>query len=218
MIWLIFVPVLAMSLWLLTLAGAMVVRHLASQSWQPVDATLIDLGTRREQLPGGRGDAVIGTSRLTGRYTYALDGQTFTSDRISFSSMLTRSIGGRFDDWNERLTAALGEPGGTITVWVNPDKPAEAVVLRDIRWSEMALLLGFGLMLLWASTHFLFATGTPVAAPQYSWRAVGVMWGIGASLAVLVPLLWRDGHPVWAVALAMPLLLAINGTLQGLRQ
>lgn len=216
MIWVFFLPFLLIGLGLLVLAGMNVAKHLSALSWTPVQAVLLERGVALEKNSSG-GAKIGGTSRQTGKFSYRWNQQTYESTQLSFSAAMTRSVGMTPDDWDARLDAALGEPGGTFTAWVNPRNPGDAVALRDIRWLEVGLQVIIGLLLVWTSAIFLFGGDPHAAAPAFSWRTVGVMWVVGSMLAVLVPLLWRDGHPVWAIVASLPLLLALYGTAHGLR-
>lgn len=220
MLWLIFTPVLLFGLGLLCLAGLKVAQHLSSLSWQAVPGTLEARWVDLEKDPAFPGtEKIHATARQAGRYRYAWGDQSYSSDRLAFFSARTRGIGGSseaVDDWDRRLAERLHATEGGLTVWVNPRAPEQAVLLRDIRWLELGLMVGFGLFLTWAGWTFLFSPAGPAAPPGFSWRVVAIMWVFGGYLAVLAPLLWRDGHPVWAVLTAIPLLLAMHGTVHGL--
>ncbi len=216
MIWLFFLPFLLIGIVLLGLCVMKVAQHLQAQSWQPVQATLLERGVELETNASGD-EKIGGAASLSGAYAYQWQGRRYKSSRLSFSSAKTRSMGMDPDDWDARLDKLMGEPGNTFQVWVNPAAPAEAVALRDLRWLEIGAMAGFGLLLVWLSAIFLFGGDPHRATAAFSWRTVGVMWLVGAYLGVLVPLLWRDGHPVWAVLCALPLLLAMYGTMHGIQ-
>ena len=215
MIWLLFGAVLAFGLTLLVLAGRQVAWHLASQQWQAAPAQLLERGVDVDRAPASISRTGT-TARLTARYAYDWQGQRFESDRLSFSLMRADPRADAIDDWNQRLGARLGHGSDVLQVWVNPQDPTQAVLLRDLRWFELGILLGFGLLLTWVGWLFLAGRDPHGDKPAFSWRTVGVMALLGLGLAVLAPLLWRDGHPVWAAASLLPLLLALYGTCYGL--
>ncbi len=217
MTWIIFIPVLLFGAALLILAAVNVARHVSSLSWLPVPATLLERGVELNK-GATSGDSIKAASRYRGKFSYQWQGRSYESTRVSFSRAMTRSVGSSIDDWDQRLSDLLGEVGGTLTVWVNPRAPSQAVLLRDLRWVEIGCLIGLGAILLWIASVFLFGSDLQAAPAVFSWRTVGGMWVAGLYLGILVPLLWRDGHPVWSVVAAIPLLLAINGTLHGMRQ
>jgi hypothetical protein len=78
-------------------------------------------------------------------YRYAFNGASHTSDRLG-----TFRLGGTsdVDDFDERVAALFAqarEEKRPITVFVNPDKPSEAMVDRTIRWGFLIFLVPFGL-------------------------------------------------------------------------
>jgi hypothetical protein len=90
--------------------------------------------------------------------------------------------------------------------------------LLDIRWTEIAIYLGFGLLLTCVGYLFLFDMNAKhKQAATFSWRAVAIMAAFGMPLLVLAPLLWRDQHGVWAVLVCLPMMLALHGVVHGLR-
>jgi hypothetical protein len=213
MIWLFFLPFLLIGIALLALAATKVTQHLGAQAWQPVRAMLIERGVVNEKNANGS-DRIGGAASISGAYTYEWQGKRYESRRLSFFSAKTRGMVP--DDWDARLDAILGESGGSFDAWVNPRAPNEAVVLRDLRWFEIGVMVGVGLLLMWLSAAFLFGGDPHAATTGFSWRAVGVIWVVGSPLSALCPLLWRDEHSLWAGAAAVPLLLAMYGTLHGL--
>lgn len=210
---LLFGPVLLGGLAALALAAVLVARHLASLHWQPVSALLLERGVQQDARPGG----TRSTQRLAGRFAYEWQGQQRESTQISFSLMKSSTRGMALDGWDARLDAYLGPPGGQIQAWVDPGDPAQAVALRDIRWLEVGLLTGFGFLLTWAGWLFVRGRDLHQEKPVFSWRTVATVGTFGLLPGVYAPLLWRDGHPVWALVAALPLLLALYGTGHGIR-
>ncbi|MBL0143338.1 MAG: DUF3592 domain-containing protein [Betaproteobacteria bacterium] len=86
-----------------------------------------------------------GTYRAEAAYRYRFEGKDYTGTRLGIST-----LGGsdNIDDWHEQIAGRLEDArsaGIPITVWVNPDNPAEAVVDREIRWKELLFLAPFSL-------------------------------------------------------------------------
>ncbi len=213
-IWLIFLPFLLFGIFLLGLAGDMIRSHLAALSWPPVTATLVASYAEHSSEKIGR------ASRQGGKFSYVWQDQRYESTKLSFSRMYARSLGTAIDDWDDKLSATIGSVGQQFSARVNPANPAEAVALPDVRWTEIAIYLGFGLLSTWAGYAFLFDMNRkhqPAQEVAFSWRAVMIMAAFGLPLLVLVPLLWRDQHGVWAVLVCLPSLVALNGVVHGLR-
>jgi hypothetical protein len=210
-----FAPFLAVGLALCAYAAYLVTQHLASQSWQATPAVLLGQGEAKELTSSGT-EAMGGTSRIAGRYSYVWQGQTYQSDRLIFSQMKTREWGVDTDGWDAKLEAMLPALGGAFTVWVDPRRPQQAVMLRDIRWLELGAMVAIGLLLVVSSSVMLWGAGPHAAPAGFSWKSVALTAAIGIPLAGLALLLWRDGHPVWAAVATLPLLLALIGLCNGL--
>lgn len=211
-IWLLFLPIFLFGIFLLGLAGRMISLHLQALAWQPVNATLLARYAEHDSQKIGR------ASRHGGKFSYVWQDRNYESTQLSFSLMYTRSPGSAIDDWDDKLHARIGSTGQPFTAFVNPKHPAEAVALRDVRWVEVAIYLGFGLLLFWVGYLFLFRMqDKPNQPAAFSWRAVAIMSAIGLPLLVLAPLLWRDEHGVWAVVVCLPTLLALHGVVHGLK-
>ncbi len=210
-----FMPFFLIGLALLGLAAHQVVRHFGAQAWVQVPAMLLSEGVSEQTNSLGRPKAG-GATRIAGRYAYTWEGRRLESEQLSFSLARTREWGAAPDDWDERLAALMNPEAGPMQAWVNPSEPTEAVVLRAIRWLELGAMLGFGLLLVCSSALFLWGGNPHAASAGFSWRTVGLMAVVGLPLAVLAPLLWQDGHPIWAGLVLVPLFLAVIGTFNGL--
>ena len=84
----------------------------------------------------------------SGHFAYAFDGHRHEGRRLALGG-----LGGNddIDAWRTERTEdlqAAKSAGQSVSVWVNPDDPAESVLDRGIRWHEPILLgllvLGFG--------------------------------------------------------------------------
>ncbi len=79
-------------------------------------------------------------------YTYDFGGQQYTSERVAIASGAD-NIGDYQQDMGRYLSGARSR-GESIVVYVNPDKPSEAIIDRSVRWG----LIGF-------KSIFLFTFG-----------------------------------------------------------
>ena len=153
-------------------------------------------------------------------YHYAFGGRNFHGDRMG-----TNPIGGtdNVDDWHDRvhdhLSAAQAE-GRPITVWVNPDNPAESMFDRQIRWSLLlfasVFAFGFGGVgvgaLVVAIASFL-PTRAVSAVKNSEAGGVGALWVftffwnvIAFPISILaIPQMWAEGNWIGFLVLLFPL-------------
>ena len=111
-------------------------------SW--VVARMIVDGHRAEEWVGVRAN-VLAFGRGNVDYTYAFRGKEYRGDRLGVNP-----IGGtdNVDSWHDDMYSMLSEAQAQkkpITVWVNPDNPAESMVDRTIRWKLLVFALPFAL-------------------------------------------------------------------------
>lgn len=102
-----------------------------ARNWQPVEATI----THVEQVIS-RGDDST-TYGVKGSFNYEYQGKRYTSNKLNFYTG-TDNIGDYQQDFYRELQQVKNSKR-TITAYVNPDNPAEAVIDKDIRWG----MLGF---------------------------------------------------------------------------
>lgn len=189
-----------------------VMQHLRAMAWQSAPGQLLRLHEDRSER--GR------TSRLAGEFSYRWQGREYRSTQLYFGVMRDN-----FDDgWRQRFVDDVGAEGSVIEVLVNPDDPASAVAQPAIRWIEVGFgMLGGsmfgigGVLLLYAAWGRRDGTRHDVAG-TVSWPLVLTLLGFSPLWATLAWLLWRDGHPAWALAATLPVALALNGVRAGLQQ
>ncbi|ACV26031.1 DUF3592 domain-containing protein [Kangiella koreensis] len=102
-----------------------------ARGWQPVEATI----THVEQVIS-RGDDST-TYGVNGSFQYQYQGQSYTSSQLNFYTG-TDNIGSYQQDFYYKLSR-VKDNQKTITAYVNPDNPNEAVIDKSIRWG----MLGF---------------------------------------------------------------------------
>lgn len=187
-------------------------RHLQSLGWVAVPAQVLELrGDVGRNVPGR---PATKSWRLVGKLGYRVNGRDYVTERLSFSYTRDHLL----DDWWSVIWDGLSKPNAEVTVWIDPGNPADAVFARGIRWPEIGIFLGFGGLMTLVGYQLLFGGAmSPRAPPEFSWRVVAGMAVFGTLCAVLTPLLWRDGYPIWAVAASLPAVLALVGVVNGLR-
>ncbi|WP_137938486.1 DUF3592 domain-containing protein [Chitinivorax sp. B] len=194
-----------------------VVQHLRSLAWQPVPATVLSVSERNSAVQK-IGEST--TYRIEGAFRYRWQQQERISHRLTFS--LVRDD--LDDGWREAVMGEIGPVGNTITAWINPNAPDEAVVIRAIRWNEVGFAMLGALMFGAGGVVLMVAAFTPVRpgkapSPQVVlWPLVLCLLATGPIWLVLVVLLIRDGHPIWAGVCLVPVALALNGVRVGLQQ
>ncbi|MGR8940326.1 MAG: DUF3592 domain-containing protein [Gammaproteobacteria bacterium] len=171
------------------------------------------------------------TYSVAAQYRYVIEGRSYRNDRVAIGSGAD-NIGEFQQKLGRELEQAL-QAGQPISVWYDPENPADAVLSRDIRWG----LLGFALIfviafggvgggciyfgLRRASVEDAAATGVQPWLQRSEWRtgviqsgAKGGMyfvWGFAAiwnlvsmPFAFFVPELWRDEGGVALLLLIFP--------------
>ena len=122
-----------------TIGSTLLEAHRARE-WVQVRASVDDASLRASH------DSEGGTTyHAEGRYRYEFAGKAYAGSRLGIST-----LGGadNIDDWQHEVNAKLEDArtaGQPVTVWVNPDNPAESVFDRELRWSQVLFLVPFSL-------------------------------------------------------------------------
>ena len=133
-------PFFGVGVWMLWSISHAVVDAWQMNSWAPVEAHLSRGGYETH-----RGDD-SDTYQAFADYTYTYNGRQFQGSRVSLSSGAD-NIGSYQEDTGRALQRAAAN-NAAITVFVDPEQPADSIVDPDIRWG----LLGF-------KSIFLFVFG-----------------------------------------------------------
>ena len=133
---LIAIPCLAVGMGTLWLILSAFYASFAANDWVKVRADVLT----GDVVPTGR----RGSMQATGTYRYQYKGATYESKQLGVGNWGGDNMG----DWHQRmgdyLKAALAEKR-PITVFVNPEDPAQAVIDPDIRWATIGFLSIFAL-------------------------------------------------------------------------
>jgi len=120
------------------------------QSWQSTQAKL--LATDLDRNTSGNTD----TFKASARYEYTLEGQRYTSTRVAIADMAD-NIGDFQEKLARRIRTAFHNQK-PITIWYDPQNPANSIINRDIRWGLVAFKMifvivfgGFGFALVYFS-------------------------------------------------------------------
>ncbi len=115
------------------------------EAWRARDWVRVRATVDEASLSSSSGSDGGTTFRADGRYRYVFEGRPYSGSRLGISR-----LGGsdNIDDWHEQTSARLADAraaGLPVTVWVNPDNPAESVFDRELRWGEVLFLVPFSL-------------------------------------------------------------------------
>ena len=124
-------PFLGVGVWMLWSVSTAFYDVYRMSDWVQVEARLLSGGYSVHS-----GDD-SNTYEAYAEYTYTVDGQAYISDRVGVSTG-PDNVGDYQQDLGSHLSSAHASGNG-ILVWVNPDKPSEAIIDRGIRWG----LVGF---------------------------------------------------------------------------
>jgi hypothetical protein len=107
-----------------------------TQSWEPVSAQVLDT-----ELKSSRSSKTT-TYKVTARYRYEYWGKAYEGSQVGLSDSGWDNIGSWHTDWHERLAQAKAAET-PLTVWVNPVRPEQAIIDRDIRWMQLVFHIPF---------------------------------------------------------------------------
>lgn len=104
----------------------MLVKGYQSYSWDEVGARIVE--SRIETSRDSEGDD---TYNVSVKYEYQINGQTYSSDRLSTGFHPYNSA-----DWNDaEAYRKMFETGTQLSVYYDPQEPAEATIIRGIHWA-----------------------------------------------------------------------------------
>ena len=123
-------------------------QYLSSEDWQSVPAKILSL-----DLVVTTGDST--TYRVDATYTYVFQGESYQSNKVSFSTA-SDNVGNYWQDLHRRLETQRSN--GRMFALVNQDNPNESVLDRTFRWAQVAfggmflvMFSGAGLAVVWFS-------------------------------------------------------------------
>ena len=105
----------------------------AMQSWTESPATILTLNLK-ESRGGENGDSR--TYCIQGTFQYSVDGQNYTSDRISVYTS-NDNIGSFHQNAYARFRPLVNRQD-EATCFINPANPGDAILIRDARWEMFA--------------------------------------------------------------------------------
>lgn len=124
-------PFFGVGVWMAWSAGSGIVESRQMQQWPPVQASLLDAGYKTHS--GDDSD----TYEAYADYEYEFAGQRYRNNRVAIAGGAD-NIGDYQQDLGRRLGNAR-DSGASVTIYVNPENPADAIVDRSVRWG----LIGF---------------------------------------------------------------------------
>ncbi len=170
-------PFAAVGAWMLWSVAAMLTDAYQMRDWRPIPAIIQDAGYRTHS--GDKSDSY----EAYARYRYQVDGVTHTGTRVGIGSDAD-NIGDYQRDTGNRLHRAQSR-SRPITIYVNPDDPARAVIDRRVRWG----MVGF------ESIFVLVFGGVGAGLMIYVWRGRREAAGRGGADAEAPWLARTDWRP-----------------------
>jgi hypothetical protein len=128
--------------------GGAVLKYVEARDWVPVQATVLSTDLHVSHSDDGS------TYRVDATYRYRFDGRDYTATRVSVHGG-SDNIGDYHHDWYRRLEHARAY-GRSVTAWVNPAAPHEALLDRELRWPLMGFMSIFAVVFTGAGLFFTF--------------------------------------------------------------
>jgi hypothetical protein len=118
--------------------GSWMIGSMVRESFRAADWVVVQATVESANLHSRSGRST--THQADGTYRYRFGGKEYVGTRLGVSP-----IGGadNIGDWQESMADYLRDAmreRRTISVFVNPDNPAEAVVDRDVRWGFVVFM------------------------------------------------------------------------------
>lgn len=133
--------------------GALPIADAVSTVWRASSLKEVTATVKEVRLDQGTRVGTRNLRSLNASYRYDWNGKTYESSRISVQHWTGWSDRASWhQEWFEKLEDAR-KTGKTVSAWVNPDTPAEAVLDKELRWAR--LLLGVPLLVLFGGVAVL---------------------------------------------------------------
>jgi hypothetical protein len=139
----------------------MVKQSNAAADWVLVKATVDEASLRVNR--GRKGSR---SYEALGRYRYTFDGKPYFGTQLGLDTLGSST---NLGDWDQDMAAYLieaKEKGQAISLYVNPDNPAQSVVDRGLRWGLVGFLAIFGIVFGSVGVGALVAAGYVLVAPD----------------------------------------------------
>jgi hypothetical protein len=198
-----------------TLSAAWAVRQWVAVPAQVVSVSLDD-----------HWDGEVTTYRVLTRYRYTLQGQTHEATRVGLDASAARdNLGDWHRQWHNRLAQAQAQ-GQTVTAWVNPRQPDQALLDPNLRWPLLWFRLPWAVLFLalawaawrggrrWRPGGHAANPADPAPEPEDLVRrqqaGIGLFTVFWCGLAFpVVGIVWSNGAP-WSTKAFSLLFLAVG--------
>lgn len=111
--------------------------------WQAISYAPVPARVLNAELKSYSGKSV--TYRAEGQFAYEYQGRTYLSNRVNLSGGKSDNISSYQQDIYQQLIQARNNYS-TVTVWVNPRQPDQAIYDRTIRWTMIIFLIPFAVL------------------------------------------------------------------------
>ena len=112
----------------------------ASQNWPSTTGQVTGVEVGQSQSTDSEGDRRTSYYPIV-RYTYMVNGQTFSGDKLTFGP---RSTSGRHA--KAQATASRYAPGAPVTVYYNPENAEDAVLEKRAAGTMATLIVGIAFL------------------------------------------------------------------------
>jgi hypothetical protein len=171
----------------------------AMRAWREVPAQVTSC-----ELDVARGSKGSRSYEVRATYQYEVDGVRYTGDRVSLHAGHDNI--GRFHQRTYAQLRQSREGVEAVSCWVNPDRPAEAILIRTPRLELLAMFQIFALAFGGAGLSVVLAGLSGLFEPSPRLEAAGQsqirMRGAGAHRAAAVLALAWNGYLGWLLWLA----------------
>lgn len=153
---------------------------------------------KAELVPGAWGTGP-GEKRAA-HFAYAFEGRRFEGRRLSVGSIRDDDI----DAWRGQRAEEIGKAkaeGRSISLWVNPDRPAQSAFYRDARWDHV-LLFGVIALGVGGAGWLVLGAALALAAGRESGESVPKA-ATGAGFLWIFAVLW-NGFSLLVAFLVLP--------------
>jgi hypothetical protein len=166
----------AMGLLFMVMIGSSLKDDLRTHGWVPVPAILLDQGEEIES-PVENSEATPAAERVPFRYTY--EGRAYTRDTVTLSGSM--KVNGRSSETGARLKRF--DAGTSVTCYVNPENPGEAVLeKRSLAYAWFLALPGIFILVGLGGVYFVLKAKAsqekPISARHGTASSAAGVWGI----------------------------------------